>query len=93
MGHKTRSISQRIEKAKYTDRKCEVIQDWASYWEEEQFELITQLEQAIKNDDYDLLCRTTGQLKAVSDKKFDGLSNALEKLRQSIDNGESKMKT
>lgn len=84
MPSKPRSITQRMDKAKSTGRKLEVIQDWTTNWEEEQFELITQLEQAIKNDDYDLLCRTTGQLKAVSDKKFNGLSHALEKLQRSI---------
>jgi len=39
--------------------------------------LIYDLEQGIQRQDYDLLCRATGQLKAVAEKRFKALPNVL----------------
>lgn len=60
--------------------KGEILTDWSGSWKAEQLGLITQLEQAIKADDYDQLCIATGQLKAMSNKRFDALPNIFSKL-------------
>lgn len=75
-----RSISQRLAKAKSPESKEEAALDWAQSWEREQLALIAKLEQGIKHDNYDDLCIATGQLKAVSNKKFEALPKVITKL-------------
>ena len=81
-----RSISQRLKKAKSIEVRREILRDWSAAWQREQMELIGQLEQAIKHDDYDALCIATGQLKAVSQKKFEALPRVIETLTVNYEN-------
>jgi hypothetical protein len=48
-----RSISQRLQRAKSSDVKQEIAQDWALAWNKEQLSLIAQLEHAIINNNKD----------------------------------------
>lgn len=77
---KRRSIGERLNRAKSPEVKQEVARDWASDWDREQKSLIAQLEQAVKNDDYDKMCIVTGQLKAVTEKRFKALPNVIAKI-------------
>lgn len=72
-----RSISQRLKRAKSSEGKQEAALDWAANWEQEQLKLISLLEQAIKQNNRDQLCIATGQLKAVTKKRFEALTNVL----------------
>lgn len=72
-----RSVSQRLKRAKSAEGKAAVLADWSKSWETEVFGLIRQIEHGIRTNDYDLLCRATGQLKAVSGKRFHALPNVL----------------
>ncbi len=74
---KHRSIKQRLERAKDSALRLEIAQTWAREWEVEVMGIVGQLERAIGNDDYDLLCRSTGQLKEVQRKRMSALSNVL----------------
>jgi lactate dehydrogenase-like 2-hydroxyacid dehydrogenase len=71
------TISQRLQKAKRQSVKIEVAQDWAKNWQAEMFSLILDLEKAVSSDDYDAMCRATGQIKAVTIKRFDALPKVL----------------
>lgn len=72
-----RSISQRILTAGSAEAKRATAIEWADNWQTEHERLIQVLERAIRTDDYDLLCRTTGQLKAVGQKRFEALPKVL----------------
>ena len=80
---KHRSISQRLSRAKSVEVKQEVALDWATNWQNEQSGLILQLGKAIANDDYDLQCRISGQLKAVTEKRFIALPKVIDALIKS----------
>ena len=68
MGRK--SISQRLSSTKDAAIKTKIASDWAANWNKEQTELIYDLGQAVKDNDFDQLCIITGQLKAVSEKRL-----------------------
>lgn len=76
-----RSIAQRLKKTKKMSVKLEIITDWATGWENDQMQLIKQLEAAIKSKDFDTLCIATGQLKAVTQKRFEGFASIIEDLQ------------
>ena len=76
-----RSISQRLQRAKSPELKQEIAQEWAISWYQEQMALIAKLEHAIQNNNIDQLCVATGQLKAVTSKRFDALPNVLNSLK------------
>jgi diphthamide synthase subunit DPH2 len=78
MGRK--SISQRLSNAKELQTKQEIALDWSANWQQEQAKLIMRLEHAIKTDDYDELCIVTGELKAVTLKRFEALPNVIKLL-------------
>jgi hypothetical protein len=80
LGFKQRSITQRLKRAKSTEAKTEVALAWAAEWQREQFALIRLIEQGISRDDYDLLCRTTGQLKEMSRKRLPALCRVIDLL-------------
>jgi len=61
--------------------KLEIVTDWATSWENDQMQLIKQLEAAIRSNDFDALCIATGQLKAVTQKRFEGFASIIEDLR------------
>lgn len=73
MSQQHRSISQRLKRAKSPAAKLAAATDWAKNWHHEQAALIRDLERAVSNDDYDQLCIVTGQLKAVTGKRFEAL--------------------
>lgn len=80
MSARSLSISQRLAKAKAPETKKEVAKDWAANWQQEQQRLVAQLERAVAADDYDQLCQVTGQIKAVSEKRFGALPKVLDAL-------------
>jgi hypothetical protein len=75
-----RSIRERLERAKSPAAKRETAYDWALSWREDQTDIVRQLQRAIEADDYDGLCRATGQLKEVTAKRFVGLASVIEGL-------------
>tara|TARA_Y100000780_G_scaffold176831_1_gene161994 strand:- start:3058 stop:3315 length:258 start_codon:yes stop_codon:yes gene_type:complete len=77
---KRRSIGERLNRAKSPEVKQEVARDWAADWAREQKLLIGKLEKAVKTDDYDQMCIVTGQLKAVTEKRFNALPNVIDKV-------------
>lgn len=70
---KHKSINQRLKTAKSLTVKQAILEKWALDWQFEQMMLIRNLEHAIRSNNYDQLCITTGQLKTVSQKKFEAL--------------------
>jgi hypothetical protein len=56
------------------------VTDWAFDWRRDQMDIVEQLEDAIKTMDYDAFCSATGQLKAVTEKRFTGLQTVLDRL-------------
>lgn len=75
---KHKSISQRLKTAKSIDTKKLVAQDWATNWQAEQTALIDMLGKALHKNNFDELCIAVGQLKAVTQKKFEGLTKVIE---------------
>lgn len=71
------SVNQRLKRVRALEVKKEIAFDWVQGWQADHDDLIRQLERAIRNDDYDLLCRATGQLKAVGQKRFEALPKIL----------------
>ncbi len=80
MSAKNRSIRQRLARAGSPEVQLETALDWAAAWHREQSNLVRMLGKAIKDDNYDQLCIVTGQLKAVTIKKFAALPNVISKL-------------
>lgn len=78
-----RSINQRLKRAKSPEAKAEAIAEWLSGWRREQNQLITALERAVSQDDYDNTCIALGQLKAVLDKKMVALPGVFAELLKS----------
>ena len=70
MGRK--SISQRIKTVR-PERRVEVATNWAAEWQAEYEEHVRNFEKAIRTEDFDLLARTLGWLKADGKKRFDAL--------------------
>lgn len=77
-----RSISQRLQRAKSAESRKNVALAWAAEWQREQSLLIKLLEQSISHDDYDLLCRSTGQLKTMSNKRLPALCRVIDLLTE-----------
>ena len=75
MGRK--SISQRLANTKDVEVKKTIVRDWAANWKLEQSNLIQKLGEAIASDDYDQLCITSGELKGLTEKRFNALPNVL----------------
>lgn len=71
------SIGQKLKKASTPERKKELAEEWSSEWQKEYESHVRNLERAIRNNDYDLFCRTTGWLKADGKKRFDTLPRVL----------------
>lgn len=76
-----RSISQRLKTAR-PERRLEVATNWAAEWQEEYEKHVQNFERAIRTEDYDLLVRTTGWLKADGKKRFEALPRVMESLSQ-----------
>jgi len=85
MSQQHRSITQRLRRAKSTESKQEAALDWAANWQAEQLGLVKSLEWALAHDDYDALCRVTGHIKAVTDKRFIALPKVIEALTNGKD--------
>lgn len=80
MSQQHRSITQRLKRAKSPASKLAAASDWAANWQQEQTGLIRDLERAVADDDYDQLCIASGQLKAVTIKRFTALPKVIEAL-------------
>lgn len=80
-----RTITERIKRARTKERLLELTAEWVDKWETEQVELIRRLGNAIANDDYDEECICTGQLRAITEKRFTGLRNSVKELIRRID--------
>ncbi len=77
-----RSIATRLSRAKSPQAREALLKDWVANWREDQFDIIRQFEQAIGTMDYDAFCIATGELKAVTEKRFPALENVLKKLQE-----------
>jgi len=73
-----RTITKLLRKNYSIEKKRGLVLHWASAWEKEQNDLLKRLGIAVRDDDYDALCKCTGQLKKMSGKKFMALSNSLQ---------------
>ena len=75
-----RSISERLRRAKTPEAMFVTITDWSADWRADQEDIVAQHEEAIQTMDYDALCSATGQLKAVTEKRFTGLAGVIRRL-------------
>lgn len=71
------SITQKVRKYYGRDRLRNTTREWAEKFEDECNMLIRNMEESIRKNDYDLQCRTTGQLKEVLAKHNTALQNVL----------------
>ncbi|MBX0320340.1 hypothetical protein [Shouchella clausii] len=79
------SIGQKLKRAKTAEAKKVTAIEWVQNWQQEHEKLVQMLERSIQTNDYDLVCRATGQLKAVGKKRFDALPRVLEQLTTNPD--------
>jgi hypothetical protein len=77
---KRKSISQRLASAGSLEVKREILRDWVNNWESEQGGLINMLSDAIDADDQQRMIEIHEQLRGLTNKRFPGLRNVLEKL-------------
>lgn len=81
---KHRSIGQRLKSARSPEALHATLADWAADWRRDQMDILRQLELAIGDDpeaiDYDALCSATGQLRSVTEKRFEGLVGVIRRL-------------
>ncbi len=82
------SISGRLRKAKAPELKREIAVNWAAEWQAEYEQHVRNFERAIRNEDYDLLVRTTGWLKADGKKRFEALPRVLSAMAE-LENGDN----
>lgn len=80
---KHRSIGERLNRAGTQELRIQIAKDWANNWQQDQEAVIAQLEQAIQNNDHDALCQATGQLKALTQKRFTAIENVIDKAAKS----------
>lgn len=85
MSRAERSINQRLHRAKSAPVRLETALEWAQDWRAEQSDLVARLGRAVALDDYDLQCRITGELKAVTEKRFGALPGVLRALIGEVD--------
>lgn len=71
------SIGQKLRKTKRPEVKIQIAQDWAYEWQQEYETHVRNFEKAIRTEDFDLLARTLGWLKADGKKRFDALPRVL----------------
>lgn len=74
------SIGQRMQRAKSLDSRRAAALDWTENWHQEHDGLVRDLERAVSRRDWDAAARTTGQLKAVGEKRLTALGRVIEAL-------------
>jgi hypothetical protein len=77
---KHKSISQRLSTAKTLETKQEILRDWAQAWDREVSQLLNDMGRAVAQDDFDRASQCIGELRAVHDKKIEGLGRILERV-------------
>lgn len=82
---KHKSIGGRLRSAKTRPRRREILTEWRHNWYDDQMDIVAQLERAIGRMDYDALCIATGQLRAVTEKRFLGLDSVIRRLTEDPD--------
>lgn len=75
-----RSIKQRLQKAKSIIAKKDTIDEWVLSWSSDQSYVIKILEAAIRAKDWDKVCIATGQIKSITEKRFEGLQSVIDHL-------------
>ena len=75
MERKNRSITDRIKRCKNDQKRFEIALQWMDNWKAEQSKLCEKLSTSARINDYDEACICTGQLRAVTEKKFAALNN------------------
>lgn len=78
---KHRSIGERLSRAKSPEAREELLKDWVANWQADQMGIVRQFQHALQTMDYDALCIATGELKAVSQKRFPALERVLRTLQ------------
>jgi hypothetical protein len=76
------SISQRLSKASSPEARAEVLADWVADWEEAQWHLLEQIEEALSTGNYEASCIAAGAFKNQIEKRFDGLETVLRILQE-----------
>jgi len=77
-----RSISQRLSKARSPKARAEVLADWVKDWEEAQWHLLEQIEEALRTKNYDAACIAAGAFKNQIEQRFDGLEKVIKVLQE-----------
>ena len=77
---KHRSIGERLRKAKTLAARVETATDWALNWQEDHDATLLNLEMAVSRRDWDAAARSTGQLKAMAEKRFPALHKVIDAL-------------
>ena len=83
---KRRSIGERLKAARSPEARLETVTDWVADWRRDQMDIVRQLEQAIGDDpaamDWDDLSSATGQLRSVTERRFEGLAGLVRRLTE-----------
>jgi len=66
-----------MQRAKSIETRQTIAFDWFANWQEDHDRTIRDLERAVNSGDFDAQCRTTGQLKALHEKRFSGVRNVI----------------
>ena len=79
---KHRSIGERLDRARSPEAIRETLRDWVANWHDDQKNIVAQFEYGTSHMDSDVLATATGQLKAVTQKRFEALAKIIERLTQ-----------
>lgn len=81
------SISGKLHRAKTTEERVKLFKEWLNAWINEHNVLNRRLGMAIDKDDYDLMCKTSGELKGLGAKKFQALTTVVDIIADGNDTG------
>lgn len=74
----------RMQKAKTIEKRWELFNEWVSRWQNEQRWVLRCLNEAICNHNHDDITIYCGQLRAITEKKFETLFNMLPLLQLDV---------
>lgn len=76
----TKSVGDRLRSAKTLSAREEIARDWMTQWQAEQMTLIRGMEKNLQRSDIPMTGKTLGQLKVMSEKRFQGLASVIKRL-------------
>ncbi|MBP1807000.1 hypothetical protein [Rubellimicrobium aerolatum] len=77
---KSRSIGERLSRAKSPEVRREIMADWIKDWERDQLAIVAELNQALDQRDWSQVSRGAGQLRAVTQERLGALQRILQRL-------------